>query len=188
MHFLPVFELMLYSLLTIQIELHQYPWHQSILLTQGPIHEIFTNFFCEFGIFEKLSFFESTILDFFFGFFFVWLYPHENQSKLLGNQDGVEILMLTLVSSKFLAMRNNTLYSVCLFVYRIKENTQENGCQDLLHTGTAVHKTITTNNNNIKHFFLQYIRMEIDTTQVVSLSGFQKLSIPIVLLFSSTYY
>jgi hypothetical protein len=45
MHFLPVFELTSDSLTTIYVELHQCPLHQSILLTQGPIHEIFTNFF-----------------------------------------------------------------------------------------------------------------------------------------------
>ena len=55
----------------------------------------------------------------------------------------------------------------------------------------AVHKTTTTNNSNIKqnfvNFFLQYV-WKLDTTQVVSLSGFQKLSMPILLVFSSTYY
>ena len=66
------------------------------------------------------------------------------------------------------------------------------------HTGKWVlgftshwHSCAQNNNNKQQQyqtFFLQYIRMEIDTTQVVSLSGFQKLSIPIVLLFSSTYY
>ena len=41
MHFLPVFELMSDSLTAIQVEKHQCPSHQSILLTQGPIHENF---------------------------------------------------------------------------------------------------------------------------------------------------
>ena len=41
MHFLAIFELMSDSLTTIQVEAHQCPSHQSILLTQGPIHEIF---------------------------------------------------------------------------------------------------------------------------------------------------
>ena len=40
--FLPVFELMLDSLSTIKVEPHQCPSHQLILLTQGPINEIFT--------------------------------------------------------------------------------------------------------------------------------------------------
>ena len=53
-------------------ELHQCPLPQSILLTQGPIHEIF-----------KLALFRTNFL----------LHPHENQSKLLW----VEILMITLV-------------------------------------------------------------------------------------------
>ena len=40
-HFLPVLELMLDSLTTIQVEPDQCPSHQSILLTQEPIQEIF---------------------------------------------------------------------------------------------------------------------------------------------------
>ena len=42
MHFLPVFELMSDSLTTIEVEPHQCPLHQSTLLAQGAIHEIFT--------------------------------------------------------------------------------------------------------------------------------------------------
>ena len=41
MHFFPVFELNSDSLMTIWVESHQCPSHQSIVLTQGPIHEIF---------------------------------------------------------------------------------------------------------------------------------------------------
>ena len=40
MHFLPVLALMSDSLTATYIEPHQCPSHQSILLTQGPIHEI----------------------------------------------------------------------------------------------------------------------------------------------------
>jgi len=40
MHFLPVFELTSASLRAIWVEQNQCPLHQSILLTQGPIHEI----------------------------------------------------------------------------------------------------------------------------------------------------
>ena len=57
MHFLPVFELMSDSLMAIQVEPHQCPSHQSILLTQGPIHEIFEKILRIGGI-EKLTFFE----------------------------------------------------------------------------------------------------------------------------------
>ena len=39
MHFLPVFELMSDSLTATKVETNQCPLHQSILLTQGPIHE-----------------------------------------------------------------------------------------------------------------------------------------------------
>ena len=42
MHCLPVIELMSDSLTAIKVEPHQCPSHQSILLIQGPIHEIFT--------------------------------------------------------------------------------------------------------------------------------------------------
>ena len=41
MHFLPVFELTLASLTAIWVEQNQCPLHQSILPTQGLIHEIF---------------------------------------------------------------------------------------------------------------------------------------------------
>jgi len=41
MHFLPVFELMSDSLTATKVETNQCPSHQSILLTQGPIHENF---------------------------------------------------------------------------------------------------------------------------------------------------
>jgi hypothetical protein len=40
------------------------------------------------------------------------LHPHENQSKLLGYQGWVEILMITLVYSKRVSVRNNLLHSV----------------------------------------------------------------------------
>ena len=46
MHFLPVFELMSDSLTATKVETYQCPLHQSILLTQGPIHEIFEVLFC----------------------------------------------------------------------------------------------------------------------------------------------
>ena len=48
------------------------------------------------------------ILNFFF------LHSYENQSKFIWQNGLVEILMFSLVSRKFLAMRNITLYSVSL--------------------------------------------------------------------------
>ena len=66
MHFLPVFELTLASLTAIWVEQNQCPLHQSILLTQGPIHEILATIAQLLVVVEKLSFFESAILDFFF--------------------------------------------------------------------------------------------------------------------------
>ena len=44
---------------------NQCPSHQSILLTQGPIHEILAVIAQLLGVVEKLSFFESAILKFF---------------------------------------------------------------------------------------------------------------------------
>jgi hypothetical protein len=48
--------------MTIYIEPHQCPSHQSILLTQGPIHEILAEIAQLLVVVEKLSFFESAIL------------------------------------------------------------------------------------------------------------------------------
>ena len=50
------------------------------------------------GDFEKLSFFELAILIFFSKK--KLLHFHENQSKVFGYQELVEILMITLVSSQ----------------------------------------------------------------------------------------
>jgi hypothetical protein len=61
----------------------------------------FSQNFLRIGDLEKLSFFESAILNFF-------LHP----SKLLGHQGWVKILMITLVSSKRVSVRNNLLHSV----------------------------------------------------------------------------
>ena len=44
---------------------HHCSLHQSILTSQGPIHEILTKRILRIGDFEKLSFSESAILDFF---------------------------------------------------------------------------------------------------------------------------
>ena len=63
----------------------------------------FDNIFLRIGDFEKLSFFESAILK---------MKKNENQSKLLGYQGWVKILMITLVYSKRVSSRNNLLHSV----------------------------------------------------------------------------
>ena len=44
------------------------------------------------------------------------LHPHENQSKLLEYQGWVEILMITLVYSKRVSVRNNLLHSVFISI------------------------------------------------------------------------
>ena len=64
MHILAVLGLLSDSLTTIKVEPHQCPLHQSILLTQGPIHEILAVIAQLLGVVEKLSFFESAILIF----------------------------------------------------------------------------------------------------------------------------
>ena len=83
--FLPVFDLMLESLMTIQVEPHQCPLHQSILLIHGPIHEKMAKIFSRIGGFENLSFFWVGHFDFlFFQTNFFLLHSHENQSKFIG--------------------------------------------------------------------------------------------------------
>ena len=73
MHFLPVFELMSDSLTATKVETNQCPSHQSILLTQGPIHENFMKKYWELAELENEFFlrrpfwiFKSAILIFFF--------------------------------------------------------------------------------------------------------------------------
>ena len=68
MHFLTVFELMSDSLTTILVEPHQCPSHQSILLTQEPIHEIFEKyiFILWLAELENKVVFESAVLIFCF--------------------------------------------------------------------------------------------------------------------------
>ena len=63
----------------------------------------FHTFFLRIVDFEKLSFFLKKIF---------LLHPHKNQSKLIGYQAWVEILMITLVYSKRVSVRNNLLHSV----------------------------------------------------------------------------
>ena len=66
------------------------PSHQSILLTQGPIHEIFTKKFWELAILKNEIFFESAILNFFFWkkkFFFCFI-PMKISPNLYGRMDG----------------------------------------------------------------------------------------------------
>ena len=52
-HFLPVFELMSDSLTTLKVEPYQCPSHESILLTQGPIHENFMKKYWELAELEN---------------------------------------------------------------------------------------------------------------------------------------
>ena len=61
-HFLSVFELISDSPTTIWVEPHQCPLHQSILLAQGPVHEIFEKKLLRIGRIENLSFFQLAIL------------------------------------------------------------------------------------------------------------------------------
>ena len=75
--FLAIFELISDSLTAISVEQNQCPSHQSILLTQGPIHEILMKIAQLLEVVEKLSFFESAILNFFFrkkNFFFASIF------------------------------------------------------------------------------------------------------------------
>ena len=57
---------MLGSLTAIWVKPHQCPSHQSILLIQGLIHEIFTKKYLELAILKNSVFFDSAILNLFF--------------------------------------------------------------------------------------------------------------------------
>ena len=82
--FLAVLELISDSHTAIYVKPYQCPSHQSILLTQGPICEILATIAQLLGVAEKLSFFESAILNFFFKkIFFFLLHSHENQPKFI---------------------------------------------------------------------------------------------------------
>jgi hypothetical protein len=65
MLFLPVLELMLGRLTTIQVMPHQCPSHQSILRTQGTIHKISWKSNENWRSW-KMRFFEAAILNYFF--------------------------------------------------------------------------------------------------------------------------
>jgi hypothetical protein len=52
--------------MTISVEQNGCPWYRLILLTQGPICKILAKIAQLLGVVEKLSFFESAILIFFF--------------------------------------------------------------------------------------------------------------------------
>ena len=70
------------------------------------------------GDFEKWPFLKNGHFGFFFqkkNFFL--LHSHENQSKFTWYNGWVEILMFSLVSTKFLAMRKIALYSV--YAYKV---------------------------------------------------------------------
>ena len=65
------------------------------------------------GDFEKPSFFESAILDFFFQKKLFLLHPYENQLTVVGQQGWVKILMITLVSRPKQPITTNMHTAVC---------------------------------------------------------------------------
>ena len=81
MHFLRVFELTLASLPAIWVEQNQCPSHQSILITQGPINEIFMKKYWELTkpwkwfLFSFLVFGYWVVQNIFFFGFSVWKKP-----------------------------------------------------------------------------------------------------------------
>ena len=79
MHFLPVFELMLDSLTTIEVEPNQCPSHQLILLTQGPIHEFFMKKYWELEELENEFFLSWPFWIIFFQKNFSLLHLNENK-------------------------------------------------------------------------------------------------------------
>ena len=73
-HFSPVLGLMSDSLTAIYVEPYQCPLHQSILPTQGPIHEIFMKKYSELAELENEVFLSRPFWFFFFkkNFFFAF--------------------------------------------------------------------------------------------------------------------
>ena len=71
-----------------------------------------------------MKFSQKTFESWRFWFFFL-LHLHENQSKLLGYQGWVEILMITLVYSKRVSVHNNLLHNSVL-VFWTKNGNQWN--------------------------------------------------------------
>ena len=99
--FLAIFELMSDSLTDIWIEPYQCPSHQSILLTQGPIHEIFTNNI-ENWRFWKMTFFWVGHFEFNFykkKFFFCFILMKISH-KLCVRMDGTQFLWLWWYTAK----------------------------------------------------------------------------------------
>ena len=93
---------MLASLMAKWVEQNQCPSRQSILLTQGPIREILATIAQLLGVVEKLSFFESAILIFFFkknSFFFCFI-PMKIRPKLCIRIDGTQFLWLCWFTAK----------------------------------------------------------------------------------------
>ena len=63
---------------------HQCPSQQSILLTQGPIHEIFEKKYRKLAKLENDLFFLSRLFwIFFFKFFFFLLHPNKKKSQIM---------------------------------------------------------------------------------------------------------
>ena len=71
--FLPVLELMSDSLTAIYVKPYQCPSHQSILLTQGPIHEIFMKKYWELAELENEVFLSRPFWIFFLFLFFCFI-------------------------------------------------------------------------------------------------------------------
>ena len=108
------------SLMAIYVEPHQCPSHQSILLTQGRICKIFAKFFWELAILKNSVFLSQSFRIIFSKKKNLFLlHPHENQSQIMWQNGWDSILMFSLVSSKFLAMRNITLYSVSTYASNV---------------------------------------------------------------------
>ena len=89
MLFLPVLGLMSDSLTAIYVKSHRCPSHQSILLTQGPIHKIFTKKYWELAILKNVVFLSQPNWIFFFKkiFFFCFI-PIKISPNLYGRMDG----------------------------------------------------------------------------------------------------
>ena len=108
-YFLAVFELLSDSLTAIYVELHQCPSHHSILLTQGPIWEIFTKKFWDLAILKNVVFLSR---PFWFFFFYIYI-PMSTSQSLLVSKDGSKFWS-SQTWQHFLTQPNILTGSVCI--------------------------------------------------------------------------
>ena len=148
-YFLAVFELLSDSLTAIYVELHQCPLHHSILLTQGPIWEIFAKKFWELAILKNELFLSRPFWIFFFEkkIFFCFI-PMKISPNLYGRMDGSKFWCfpwfpensLLCVILRYTVYVLGRLHSICVLSTKIG-----------LHRWELINKTLL--NDDFSNFF-----------------------------------